>query len=321
MSNDQRSTIPVHRSCPLCEKTEAQLLFEKGALRLVRCRNCRMVYADPVGSELASGKFYDRLGAQFYLSADKLEGDYAPVRFQRELRLFRAHCRRGAVLDVGCSSGAFLFQLKTCFPGDYTVTGTDVAGAALDYAERRGIEVIRGSFPDLDFGARRFDAVTFWAVMEHLVEPGKFLGQAARVLKPGGHGFILVPNLKSLAVRLLGAKYRYLMPDHVNYFTEETLEQFAAAEPALEVVRRTQSHFNPLVILKDFRARQERVADEERAALLKRTTALKQHQLLRPARWIYAGLERLLIALGLADNLVIVLRRKGVDSVKVSGGI
>ncbi len=269
-----------------------------------------MIYANPVEVELASGEFYDRRGAPYYLSPDKLAGDYAPVRFERELRLFRVYCRGGAVLDVGCSTGAFLFQLKARFPGAYTVAGTDVAGAALDHAESRGIEAIRGSFPEIDFGFRRFEAITFWAVLEHLVQPRTFLGRAAALLQPGGHCFILVPNLKSLATRLLGAKYRYIMPDHVNYFTEETLKRFAATERACELVRLSQSHFNPLVILQDLRGGTARVADEARARLLKRTTALKQHRLLEPAKWVYSGIERMLVATGLADNLVLVLRKK-----------
>ncbi|PYM10767.1 MAG: hypothetical protein DME18_15655 [Verrucomicrobia bacterium] len=292
MSSNQQPIDPVGRSCPLCDEGDATPFTQKGSLRLVRCRRCSMIYADPVAPELASGKFYDRLGLPFYLSPDKLAGDFAPVRFERELRWFQDYCRGGAVLDVGCSTGGFLFQLKARFPGDFTVTGTDVAGAALDYAESRGIEVIREPFLDFDFRNRRFDAVTFWAVVEHLIQPK------------------LVPNMKSLAVRLLGARYRYIMPDHVNYFTAGALRRFAATEPAFEVVRLGQSHFNPLVILKDFRRNQERVADPERARLLNRTTAFKQHPLLKPAKWLYNGVERLLAAMGLADNLIIVLRKK-----------
>jgi 2-polyprenyl-3-methyl-5-hydroxy-6-metoxy-1,4-benzoquinol methylase len=270
-----------------------------------------MVYSDPVEPELASGRFYDRLGVPFYLSPDKLESDYAPVRFERELRWFRKYCQAGAVLDVGCSTGAFLFQLKSRFPDSYSVTGTDVTGAALDHAEGRGIEVIRQSVLDYDFGERKFDAVTFWAVIEHLVEPGKFLRRAAATLKPGGHCFVLVPNLKSLAVRLLGGKYRYIMPDHVNYFTAETLKRFAAKEAAFGFVEIGSSHFNPLVILKDFRGGAERVADEERARLLKRTTAYKQNPLLKPVKWAYAAAERALGSMGLADNLFMVLQKRG----------
>ena len=310
MTSTLQPPVPVYRSCPLCETDDADGFLQKGDLRLVRCRPCSMVYANPVEPELASGRFYDRIGVPYYLSPDKLEGDYAPVRFERELRLFRGYCRGGAVLDVGCSTGAFLFQLDSRYPGAYTVAGTDVSGAALDYAERRGIEVIRQPFLDFDFEARQFEAVTFWAVMEHLAQPKKFLSKAATILKPGGHCFILVPNFRSLAVRLAGKKYRYIMPDHLNYFTSTTLVKLSSTEPMFEIAVLGSCHFNPVVVLKDLRGGEARVAEEERARLLKRTTAYKQSLWLRPVKWAYAGVERLLRTARLADNLFIVLRKK-----------
>ena len=105
------------------------------------------------------------------------------------------------------------------FAGAYRVLGTDVSGPPLDYAESRGVPVLRANFLEHDFKDQRFDAVTFWAVLEHLFEPGKFLEKAASILKPGGLCFVLVPNLDSLAVRLLKTKYRYIYPQHLNYFT------------------------------------------------------------------------------------------------------
>jgi 2-polyprenyl-3-methyl-5-hydroxy-6-metoxy-1,4-benzoquinol methylase len=165
-----------------------------------------MIYANPVPAEIATGVFYDRAG-QEYLSPEKLEGDYSDVRFQRELRLFRHFCPSGHVLDVGCSSGAFLYQLNKRYPRDYEICGMDVSGPPLDYAAKMGIPIIKGDFLAHPF-EKSFDAVTFWAVMEHLFEPQSFLKKAASVLKPGGLCFILVPNMHSLAVRVLGAKYR-----------------------------------------------------------------------------------------------------------------
>lgn len=271
-----------------------------------------MIYANPVDADLAEGTFYDRRGQSFYLSPVKLESDYAPSRFVRELRLFRRFCRSGSVLDVGCSTGAFLYQLKTRFPADYRVTGTDVTSAALDHAEARGVPVIRESFLNFEQTEPAFDAVTFWAVMEHLAEPKKFLEKATSVLKPGGVCFILVPNMHSLAVRLLGAKYRYIMPDHVNYFTPTTLKAFSQRVPGLQVIGMKSTHFNPVVILKDLKSRADRVPDEERAQLLKRTTAWKQNSLLRPIKWIYSALEHSLAAFNLADNIAIVLQKRPV---------
>jgi 2-polyprenyl-3-methyl-5-hydroxy-6-metoxy-1,4-benzoquinol methylase len=267
-----------------------------------------MIYANPAPHEFASGQYYDGAGADYYLSPAKLESDYAAVRFERELRLFRKHCPSGAVLDVGCSSGAFLFQLNQRFPGGYQVLGTDVSGPPLDYAEGRGVAVVRGNFLEQEFGQQQFDAVTFWAVVEHLLEPQPFLAKAWSLLKPGGLCFVLVPNMKSLAARVLGARYRYLYPQHLNYFTKTTLKKLV--EPRFSVIEFRSTHFNPIVIWQDWRGGGKDISNRERAELLQRTTAYKQNPLLKPVKALYKLTERTLGALNLADNLVIVLRKR-----------
>lgn len=268
-----------------------------------------MVYIREAALDMASGAYYEQLGQEYYLSPDKLESDYAPVRFARELRLFRRHCARGRVLDVGCSTGAFLYQLGQRFPGCYETIGTDASGPALDYAAGRGITVVTGDFLEESFGGKLFEAITFLAVMEHLAAPGAFLQKTAAILKPGGLCFVLVPNLRSLAVRLVGARYRYIYPQHLNYFNARTLGLLTA--PLFETVELRTTHFNPIVIWQDWRRGGTEVSNPERGRLLKRTTGYKQNPWLWPVRMAYRGAEATLGKMGLADNLAVVLRKKG----------
>jgi 2-polyprenyl-3-methyl-5-hydroxy-6-metoxy-1,4-benzoquinol methylase len=323
----------VYRDCPVCDQNAAQPHWHKGELRVVRCGHCGMVYANPVAAEMASGEYYEAAGHEYYLTPDKLRSDYADVRFERELRLFRRHCPRGAVLDVGCSSGAFLFQLRQRWPADYQVLGTDASGPPLDYAESRGVPVVRGDFLEQDFGGRPgapasgparprnrdqsagpetaapFDAITLWAVAEHLAAPKRFLEQAHTLLQPGGLCFVLVPNLRSLAVRLLGAKYRYVYAQHLNYFSAQTLSRIGT-QVGFELVTTRFIHFNPAVIWQDWRDGGREVPNAERGELLKRTTALKQKPWLKPLKWLYGLTEKVLGVLSWADNVTVVLRKR-----------
>jgi 2-polyprenyl-3-methyl-5-hydroxy-6-metoxy-1,4-benzoquinol methylase len=298
----------VHRNCPICGRDDAKPWLAKAGLVLVRCNACGMVYVPTVGAGFVTGEYYDDAGSEYYLSPAKLESDYADVRFERELRRFRKHSPGGSVLDVGCSSGAFLFQLNRRFPGEYQILGTDMSGAPLDYAESRGVPVLRGNFLEQDFAGRKFDAITFWAVLEHLGEPRRFLEQAADLLKPGGLCIVLVPNLESLATRLLGARYRYIYPQHLNYFTQASLRRLASG--LFELVESSTTHFNPVVIWQDWRRAGVEVSNASRAELLKQTTALKQNPLMTPVKQAYRLAESLLGKVGLADNILFVLRRK-----------
>lgn len=292
------------RRCPLCAADPpTHPSLRKNHLALVRCPRCSLVYANPLPPE-SHQSHYDNLGRPFYLSPDKLAGDYASVRFERELTWLRRFCPAGEVLDVGCSTGAFLHQLNHRFPGSYQPTGIEISRAALQHARQQGLNVIDASLLDHDFGSRRFDAITFWAVLEHLPDPAAFLRRASNLLRPGGHCLVLVPNWNSLARRLLGTRYRYILAQHVNYFTRRTLADSLRRHGHFEVLTQGGSHFNPMVLWQDWRrGNSEEVPDAERAALLARTTRMKQSSWLKPARILLHLAESLLATAGLADNL------------------
>jgi len=300
----------VARQCPVCTKSSHTRLFTKGDLTVVQCNDCSMIFANPIEEQFITGDFYDQLANPFYLSPDKLQSDYAPVRFDRELKLFRRFCSTGAVLDVGCSTGAFLYQLQHRFGNAYQTLGIDVSGPAVDHAERRGVSILREPFLTANFNGRKFSAITFWAVIEHLVNPRHFLSKTSTLLKPGGFCFILVPNFRSLAVRILGPKYRYIFPQHVNYFTLQTLERLVATQSNLKIIHKGSMHFNPLVIYRDWKNPRDFVPDEERAKLLKRTTAYKQNPVMKPFKLALTVTEKFLGTLTLADNIVVVLKKQ-----------
>jgi SAM-dependent methyltransferase len=212
------------------------------------------------------------------------------------------------VLDVGCSTGGFLHQLHRRFPGDYTLLGTDVSREPLEYAERQGVATWHGDFLQIPRPPGGYAAITFWAVLEHLAEPARFLDHAAHLLANEGRCFVLVPNCESLAFRLLGARYRYVLPEHLNYFRRASLLRLAGRR--FEVLEATSTHFNPVVLLKDAWRGPRPVPRDERVALLKQTTRWKESQWLIPLQWGYRSAEALLRQLDLADNLCLVLTPK-----------
>jgi SAM-dependent methyltransferase len=295
----------IHRACPVCAANTNSPLLAKESVNLVRCNACAMIFASPVAESYVNGSFYEDAGRPFYLSPEKLAGDYSPVRFTRELRLFRQACASGKVLDVGCSNGAFLFQLGQRFPDDYQLFGTDVSSPALDFAESKGIRTIQSDFLADDFPGHGFDAITLWAVLEHVSEPARFIRQAARFLRPSGVCIVLVPNWHSLARRVLNARYRYILGQHLNYFGERTLRRLVASH--FEVVRIVYTHFNPFVIKEDLRGAREPTS-AERAQLLQKTNRLKVGKggFLKAG---YNAVEATLSMFHLTDNVALVLRK------------
>ena len=60
-------------------------------------------------------------------------------------------------------------------------------------------------------------------VIEHVSSPKKLLAGIHRILKKDGVLCIVTPDIGSLISRILGENWWHIRPDHIYYFTEETI--------------------------------------------------------------------------------------------------
>lgn len=79
-----------------------------------------------------NANWWDRLSSVF-------RGDAMYVRMNTALELLAPHVKGATVLDVGCASGRFVFQLINA--GAQKVYGTDISNEILELAKSRSIEL------------------------------------------------------------------------------------------------------------------------------------------------------------------------------------
>lgn len=95
------------------------------------------------------------------------------------------------ILDIGCGTGGVLPHLAP-FGRAY---GIDPSPEAARYAQQRGVPIALGSGFALPFRDGTFEAVLALDVIEHVEDDVGFLGEARRVLRPGGVAVLTVPAL------------------------------------------------------------------------------------------------------------------------------
>ncbi len=95
------------------------------------------------------------------------------------------------ILDVGCGVGQYVRQLRE-LPA--TVMGIDVERARVQRGSAEVAGLVVGAAESLPFAAESFDVVLLNEVLEHVADDRQALHEALRILAPGGHVVVYVPN-------------------------------------------------------------------------------------------------------------------------------
>jgi SAM-dependent methyltransferase len=132
------------------------------------------------------------------------------------------------VLDLGCRYGA----LTRAYSGGNEVVGVDVDRDALAQAAASlGIATVWADVEEqLPFDGESFDVVVAGELIEHLREPERLVGEARRVLRPGGALVGSVPNFFRLRNRLAMLRGGPLDhdPTHLRIFAPRDVERLLA---------------------------------------------------------------------------------------------
>jgi ubiquinone/menaquinone biosynthesis C-methylase UbiE len=178
-----------------------------------------------------AGNVYDKYGTRNPVARAMMRG------FLRAVTELYAQVAPDSVLEVGCGEGHLAQHLVTSAPRPKRFVASDldlsVAARGLDPL----IELKEASAYELPFEDRSFDLVVCCEVLEHLHEPERGLGEAARVAR---RAVILSTPREPLWRVLNVARGRYLRdlgntPGHVQHFSRRGLVRLA--ERRLRIVQ------------------------------------------------------------------------------------
>jgi 2-polyprenyl-3-methyl-5-hydroxy-6-metoxy-1,4-benzoquinol methylase len=225
-----------HDYCPVCGSADISILFTAkdhmvsgASFPVAGCITCKARFTQDVPDESAIGLYYK---SEAYIShTDTRKGmvnrlyhlvrNYTLQAKRKSMRiaLGRDH---GSILDYGCGTGAFLGVMKAA---GWAVTGIEPDADARQLARSaHGVEAREPAalkaMPD-----ESFDIITLWHVLEHVYDLQETLRHLHRVLKPGGHIFIAVPNHTAADAAHYGAFWAaWDVPRHLYHFAPSSMK-------------------------------------------------------------------------------------------------
>ena len=237
MADSRNQGIANHGKCAACGHAGGRLFlsapdrFEGRTVKynLLCCPECSLVWQENPPEPKDMGQHYtadyDRKIAA---------GGESPGHFDGRRDALAHYKDGGAVLDLGCSSGAFL---ETLNGGRWELYGIEMSPEVARMAEKRtGAKVFVGDILDAPFAQGSFDAITCFHVFEHMYEPKQILEKVSYWLKPGGIFYMMVPNIHSAGEKTFRSYWYALeLPRHLFHWSPKALRQVTRAVDLEEV--------------------------------------------------------------------------------------
>ena len=217
------------RNCPNCNSNNFKKELNKDHLDIVKCNNCDLVYTNPIFDEEHYLEIYKATEYQEVVKdLGEKSHEYRVKRFGRERvkaieRYLTNKNSDVSLLDVGCSTGFFVEAANEL---EWDAKGIDLNPSAIDFGKSRGLNLEQVELSKLS-SKNKYDVITLYDVLEHLVDPSDIIKQVRERLANDGLISMYVPNYDSASRVLMGKDAHFIWPSHhLTYFTIKTISDF-----------------------------------------------------------------------------------------------
>lgn len=223
-------------TCYLCGSTKSKILRrsirDEKYRNVWQCARCSLVFLEPKKENLRkwyAGKYRTTSSPHIGkpLSSKKIFNMYVsgPFGAGRVKRVKPHLTKKKRVLDIGCSVGHFLYNIK---PYVKEAVGIDLNVDNVKFVNKiLGIKAYNTPVEETDLPHKYFDVIFCLQTMEHMPDPIAFLKSIKPYLKDGGMVYIEVPNRQESLLSIYhNAAYDdfYYHKPHLFYYTPKTLK-------------------------------------------------------------------------------------------------
>lgn len=221
------------KKCISCNSIKLKDMFsfvgyQNITFNCLKCKECGLIFSSPMPvlsesliSEIYSSDYYDNyFGNDLdYLNEKSQINIMIKKQLKKEFELFSEFINKKTaskkILDIGCGDGRFL---ELFHEQGWECYGIEPSDLARKIAQKKGLEVIKTSFLELDSNIRTYDFIIMDNVIEHLDYPNLYLEKIYLLLNKGGIVVLKTPNSSSLFEQLERTFLSFFPKDLILFF-------------------------------------------------------------------------------------------------------
>lgn len=224
---DTRDLVLTPVACPIC-KTSAgnyagRIVINDAAWHLDFCARDDVWWINPRPSGDFYGQLYQKL---FYNSPIPEQFGYPTLELDGARRTEKAALNwddieenipdlsRGRFLELGCATGELVQEAAR--RGWQRSVGIEIEENCCTLARQKGLDVVCGSFEEMEPLAEKFDLIFADNVIEHLLDPEGAVRKCGAMQPEGGHLVLRLPDTQPGGPTLK-------LIDHTYHFTRASI--------------------------------------------------------------------------------------------------
>ena len=240
---------------------KGKILATSGGKDVINCTICGYTHVNPLPTQKELDEFYFKAFYQdvktSYFEDYERDHDWWSLNYNWLLDdLLKLSSKKKTdktrLLDIGSGPGLFLRCAKD---KGINALGIEPSKEAFNYSRKKHkVDVLNVTLEKMDQSIEKFDIVHSSLVMEHILEPLKYIKKSKSMLKKDGLLCIIVPNdfnpIQDINVKL-GTKLWWVSPfEHLNYFNGKSLRKLVE-KAGLKVVHESVTFPIDLFLLMD----------------------------------------------------------------------
>jgi hypothetical protein len=221
----QDNPNPLRRSCAVCASQHVRYTCQSLGYDMWTCRDCGLIFTNPYPTD-------EHLHQWYHGDWKRVENIYFTNTMEGRIKIFLnrvayigKYVSAGRLLDIGRSIGVFIEALHRS-DAPYKISCCEMSEFCCEELQRRypEVSVIQADFMSMP-SKEKYDVVTLWDTVEHLVDLHSTFDKIHKLLSPRGWVFFSTPNTHGFEWQVAGNAHKQMIPPgHINLLNPTSIK-------------------------------------------------------------------------------------------------